>query len=189
VCSSDLARSLAQAFTFANILFSGNVPGKAHKIWRSGFSWGVLNRVPAAKHDGIFAGTVYDSGGVYEDIAYPDRDPHRIAVIDEKKITVPVLTIGGRRDRATPIIDVRLVGEKYARIGGTYLEYPDNGHWIVDEPGTDQVVGDIDAWLTRNGLTPTGPAKTSAPKKPAAGKPAAKATPRTKAPVRKPKSP
>lgn len=102
-------RAPAQAVTFANILFSGDVGGKSHKIWRWGFSWGVLNRVPRAKHPGIYAGTVYDSGGVYTDIAYPDRDPARSAHVDETKITAPILTLGGARDRAVPIGDVRLL--------------------------------------------------------------------------------
>lgn len=160
--------SLAQAFTFANVLFSGKVEAKGHRIWKTGFSWGVLNRVPAAKHEGIFAGTVYDSGGVYADLAYPDRDPSRTAFVDETRISIPILTIGGGRDRATPIAGVRKVGAKYARIGGDYREYADNAHWIVDEPGTDQVIADIAAWLTGKGVTATRAAQ-------AAAKPAAKA--------------
>lgn len=163
--------SLAQAFTFANVLFSGKVETKGHKIWKTGFSWGVLNRVPAAKHQGIFAGTVYDSGGVYADLAYPDKDPHRIAFIDETRISIPILTIGGGRDRATPIAGVRKVGEKYARVGGDYREYADNAHWIVDEPGTDQVIADIAAWLTGRGVTATKAAPAAAAAKPAAKAP------------------
>lgn len=167
------ARDLAQAVTFANILFSGDVAGKSHKIWRWGFSWGVLNRVPKAKHAGIFAGTVYDSGGVYNDIAYPDRDPERIAFVDETKITAPVLTLGAVKDRAVPIGDVRLTAEKYSRIGGDYLEYPDNAHWILDEPGTDQMISDIDTWLASKGVTPAAARPKAAPRP----KPAAKAAP------------
>ena len=180
-------RAAAQALTFANILLSGDIGARSHKIWRWGFSWGVLNRVPRAKHAGIFAGTVYDSGGVYEDIAYPDRDPERSAHVDETKITAPILTLGGARDRAVPISDVRLAAEKYSRIGGDYLEYPDHGHWIVDEPGTDRVIGDIATWLASKRITPDASAtpavkpaaKTrAAPRSKAAEKPvAAKATP------------
>lgn len=173
--------ALAQAFTFANVLMAKSPESRGHKIWKTGFSWGVLNRVPRAKHAGIFAGTVYDSGRVYTDIAYPERDPDRTAFIDERKITIPVLVIGGGKDRATPIVGVRKVAEKYGRIGGDYLEYANNAHWIVDEPGTDAVIADIAAWLTRKGLLPTTekPKAKSAPKKakaPAA-KPAAAVAP------------
>jgi len=167
------ARDLAQAVTFANILFSGDFAGKSHKIWRRGFSWGVLNRVPKAKHAGIFAGTVYDSGGVYNDIAYPDRDPERIAFVDETRITVPVLTLGAVRDRAVPIGDVRLTAEKYSRVGGDYLEYPDNAHWILDEPGTDQMISDIDTWLASRGITAAAARPKAAPRP----KPVAKTAP------------
>ena len=173
--------ALAQAVTFGNILFSGKPETKAHKIWPTGFKWGVLNRVPAARHAEIYATAVYDSGGVYEDLAYPDRDPHKIATIDESKVTIPVLTIGGAKDRATPIADVRRVGAKYGRVGGDYLEYPNNAHWIVDEPGTDQVIADIANWLDSKGLTADPPTVAKAPgaKKaaPAKSKASAKAKP------------
>lgn len=187
--------ALAQAFTFANVLMAKSPETRGHKIWRTGFSWGVLNRVPRAKHTGIFAGTVYDSGRVYTDIAYPERDPDRTAFIDERKITIPVLVIGGGKDRATPIASVRKVAEKYGRIGGDYLEYADNAHWIVDEPGTDKVIGDIAGWLSGKGLSPTeatprakGPAKGARTTKSAAPAKAARAKETAKAKPAKPKA-
>jgi putative (di)nucleoside polyphosphate hydrolase len=61
--------ALAQAVTFGNVLFSGKPETKPHKIWATGFKWGVLNRVPAARHAEIYATAVYDSGGVYNDLA------------------------------------------------------------------------------------------------------------------------
>ena len=185
--------ALAQAVTFGNVLFSGKPEAKSHKIWFTGFKWGVLNRVPAARHAEIYATAVYDSGGVYNDIANPTKDEHGMAVIDEAKVTLPVLTIGAAKDRATPIADVRLVGAKYGRVGGDYLEYPNNAHWIIDEPGTDQVIADIAAWLASKDLTAEppavsapaakkaapakSPAKPPAKPKGAAKKPAAKAAP------------
>lgn len=175
--------SFSQAFTFANILFGGNIERKAHKIWRTGFNWGVLNRVPNARHAAIYAEAVHDSGGVYTDLAYPDRDPHRIAFIDESRITIPVLTIGGARDRTTPIGDVRKVAAKYDRIGGDYLEYPDSGHWIVDEPETDHVISDITAWLTRKDITAEPPAPRPAKAKTAAKSPARSRKPAAAAPA------
>lgn len=164
--------STAQAFTFANVLFAGSPETKSHKIWRTGFNWGVLNKVPKQRHAEIYAGAVHDSGGVYSDIAYPDRDPSKIAVIDETKVTVPVLTIGAAKDRATPIADVRRIGAKYGKVGGDYREYPDNAHWIIDEPGTDKVIADIAAWLDSKSLSAEPPASKTAAKAPA--KPPAK---------------
>lgn len=158
--------SAAQLFTFANVLFGGG-PARSHKIWRTGFSWGVLNQVPKAKHAGIYAGTVYDSGAVYADLGNPDKDESRTGVVDETKIKVPVLTIGGAKDRATPIANVRLVGAKYGKVGGDYREYPNHAHWIVDEPGTDKVIADIAEWLASKGIAAGAPAKAAPVKAPA----------------------
>jgi hypothetical protein len=147
----------------------------------------VLNRVPAARHAEIYATAVYDSGGVYNDLAYPDKDEHGMAVIDETRVTVPLLTIGGAKDRATPIADVRRVGAKYGRVGGDYLEYPNNAHWIIDEPGTDQVIADIAAWLANNGLTADPPTvKAPTAKKAAPAKAKATARSAAKTPVKAP---
>jgi alpha-beta hydrolase superfamily lysophospholipase len=135
-------------FTFANIVLKGD-PKLSYKVWKTGFSWGVLNCVAKAKHDAIYATALYDSGMVYRDISQPDKDPHRIAIIDETKIDAPILTIGATQDRATVITAVRKVAQKYARIGGDYREYADAAHWIVDEPATERMVSDILAWLAR----------------------------------------
>ncbi len=133
-------------WTFANILAKGQKAGrlKSHKVWRTGFNWGVLNCVPKARHDVIYATALYDSGRVYGDIA--DGIP-----VDETAIGIPTLTIGAAQDRATPVKAVRQVAAKYAAspVPGDYLEYAGNAHWIVDEPGTDKVTADIIAWLAR----------------------------------------
>lgn len=144
--------SLAPAFTFLNIALAANPQTKAFKIWKTGFSWGVLNCVPADRHQALYAGAVYDSGRVLSDMAYPDRDPNRTVHIDESRIAIPILVCAGAKDRTTTIGDLRQVGVKYGRVGGTYREYPANAHWLIDEPGTDRIIADISAWLDERGL-------------------------------------
>jgi len=130
--------------TFWSILKVGqkNVPGGMFKVGPKGFRWGVLNAVDAARHDEIYERALFDSGRVYDDLANPGP-------IDEARITVPTLTIGAKKDRATVIKAVRKVGAKYAKAGvpGDYFEYSNHAHWIVDEPGTEQVTADILEWM------------------------------------------
>ncbi len=132
--------------TFWNILKVGrkNVPGGVFKVGPQGFSWGVLNCVEQERHAEIYAEAVFDSGLVYQELSEPGP-------IDEQKVRVPTLTIGAKKDRATVIKAVRKVALKYGRSGvsGDYLEYPNHGHWIVDEPGTEKVSKDILAWLDK----------------------------------------
>ena len=135
---------LRTVITFWNILKVGRkkVPGGSYKVGKFGFSRGVLNLVPKAQHDAIYENALYDSGRVYMDLGEPDA-------IDETKITVPTLTIGAQRDRATVVKAVRMVGKKYeaAAYPGDYLEYADHAHWIVNEPGSSKVTADIIDWL------------------------------------------
>lgn len=130
--------------TFWSILKVGqkNVPGGVFKVGPKGFRWGVLNAVPKDRHDAIYEQALFDSGRVYHDLANPGP-------IDESKVTVPTLTIGAKKDRATVIKAVRKVGKKYAKaaLPGDYIEYGRHAHWIVDEPGTEQVSADILEWL------------------------------------------
>jgi alpha-beta hydrolase superfamily lysophospholipase len=138
--------TLAPLYTFWNIIKSNDM-NRAHKVWEKGFRWGVVNCVDKAKHRDIYKGALFDSGLVYRDLGRPRLDPNRVAFIDEADIKAPVLTIGAKRDRVTPVKAVRKVGEKYAKIGGTYLEYPNSGHWLLDEPETERAASDIATWL------------------------------------------
>lgn len=134
---------LSVAWTFGNVLLSGK-RDKGHKVWKRGFIYGVVNQVPKDRHEEIYATARYDSGKVYGDIGDGWE-------IDEAKVNVPTLTIAAGKDRATLPGAVRKVANKYAKspVPGEFKLYPDNAHWIVDEPGTDQVTNDIIAWLER----------------------------------------
>lgn len=137
------AIGLPVLFTFLNVILSQDRK-KAHKVWKTGFRWGVMNCVPKERHDEIYASALFDSGKVYGDLTDG-------VVIDESKVTIPTLTICAGKDRATLPVGVRKVAAKYARspVPGDFLEFPDNAHWIVDEPGTDKVTADIVHWLKR----------------------------------------
>jgi 8-oxo-dGTP pyrophosphatase MutT (NUDIX family)/alpha-beta hydrolase superfamily lysophospholipase len=134
-------------FTFLNILLTPRPETKPHKVWRTGFEWGVLNCVPKSRHAAIYAEAVYDSGRVYDGLRTPETDPGRTSFIDENKIAAPILVIAGAKDRTIPLDAVKATAAKYAKCGAEYREYRDNAHWIVDEPGTDKVISDIDTWL------------------------------------------
>lgn len=140
--------SFGPLYTFWNIVKVGDV-NRAYKVWEKGFCWGVLNRVEPARRAAIYAQAVYDSGLVYRDLGRPKADPHHTAFIDAKDVKIPLLTIGATKDRATVVRAVRKVGQKYAGVGGAYLEYRQSGHWLVDEPATERVVSDIARWLTK----------------------------------------
>ncbi len=134
---------LPVAWTFLNIIARQDRK-RSYKIWKTGFIWGVLNRVTKARHAAIYATALYDSGKVYGELTDG-------ITVDDAKVLIPTLTIAAGQDRATLPQGVRKVGAKYARspVAGDFLEYPGHAHWIVDEPGTDKVAADILGWLNR----------------------------------------
>ena len=86
--------SLSVAYTFLNILLTRDRK-RAYKVWRSGFRFGVLNRVPRRRHEAIYARARFDSGKVYGDLTDGIE-------VDEGLVTVPTLTIAASHDRASP---------------------------------------------------------------------------------------
>jgi len=171
---------LSPVFAFLNAVLMSKPETKTVKQWKTGFKWGVMNAVPASRHDALYAKMVHDSGRVLADLAWPDKDPNKTAHVDVDKVTVPVLVVAGALDRTTPVDDLRLVGQKYSAVGGDYVEYPNNAHWLIDEPGTDVILGDVIGWLKNKALTPA-PAKAAAVEKAPVAKAAAKPAPAPKA--------
>ncbi|WP_425996392.1 alpha/beta hydrolase [Caulobacter sp. DWR1-3-2b1] len=154
---------LSPVFTFLNMALSPKPQTKAGKMWKTGFKYGVVNVVPSARHDGLYAKMVYDSGRVLADLAWPDKDPSRTAHVDAAKVTVPVLVLAGALDRTMPLDDVRLVSRKYAT--ADLKIYPENAHYLIDEPNTMKILNDLIAWLGGKNLTPetATPASAAAP--------------------------
>ncbi|OYW26720.1 MAG: arylesterase [Caulobacter sp. 12-67-6] len=188
---------LAPVLAFLNAALMSNPQTRTVKQWKTGFKWGVMNAVPASRHDALYARMVHDSGRVLADLAWPDKDPNKTAHVDANRIKVPLRVVAGALDRTTPVEDMRLVGQKYSAVGGDYVEYPSNAHWLIDEPGTDVILDDVIGWLkdkqlaagqTKAAASPPAekaPARTSAAPKPkAAVKAKAAAKPVEAAPVK-----
>ena len=72
--------------------------------------------------------------------------------MDESQVKCPVLVVAGGQDRITPAAVVRKVAVKYARTG-TYKEFPEHAHWVLAEPGWQEVAGYVHKWLTCMALT------------------------------------
>lgn len=166
---------LSPVFAFLNAVLMSKPETRTVKQWKTGFKLCVMNAVPASRHDTLYARMVYDSGRVLANLAWPDKDPNKTAHVDVDKVTVPILVVAGALDRTTPVDDMRLVGQKYSAVGGDYVEYPNNAHWLIDEPGTDVILGDVIGWLKTKALA-AAPAKAAAAETaPAKAAPAPKA--------------
>lgn len=185
------APKLSPLFAFLNAALMPKPETRTVKQWKTGFKVCVMNAVPASRHEVLYSRMVHDSGRVLADLAWPDKDPNRTVHVDVDRVKVPVLVVAGALDRTTPVDDLRRVGQKYSAVGGDYVEYPANAHWLIDEPGTDVIVDDVITWLKSKALTvaptpavPAEPAPAPAP----AAKAVARKTPARTAPASKAKA-
>ncbi len=87
----------------------------------------------------------FESGRAACEIGFWTFDPRKASEVDESAVTCPVLVVAGGQDRITPASTVRKVADKYR---ATYREYAGHAHWIMGEPGWEEVAEDIYKYLT-----------------------------------------
>ncbi|SPF32700.1 putative hydrolase or acyltransferase of alpha/beta superfamily [Syntrophobacter sp. SbD1] len=96
----------------------------------------------------IYGKLVYESGRAAFEIGFWLFDPTGASKVDESKITCPALVVAGALDRLIPASVVRQVARKYEAVS-TYSEFENHGHWVLGEPGWQEVAGDVADWLGR----------------------------------------
>ena len=114
-----------------------------------------LNHVPLAERDRIFQRLVPESGRVARELALG------ALAVDARRVSCPILSMGAGGDRFLPPRIARAIAKKY---GCEHREYAAHGHYIVGEPGWEQVADDAMGWLAarRRSFTP----RTSPPTRP-----------------------
>ena len=98
----------------------------------------ALNEVPEPERPAIHAHLTHESGAVYRSLMLG-----RVR-IDAGKVRVPVFVASGPEDR---IVSSRLNRQTARHYGVEARSYEGRGHWIVQEPGWEQVADDVLGWL------------------------------------------
>lgn len=123
------------------------------RFWRKPFRqtfgeavYSMLNLMPSESRRSIYDKFVYESGRAASEIGFWLFDSKGAARVDESKVTCPVLIVAGEKDRITPVSVTRKIAEKYKEVA-TYKEFPDHAHWVIAEPGWQQIAEYIEEWL------------------------------------------
>jgi len=91
---------------------------------------------------------VYESGRAVFEIGYWFLDSTGAARVDPAKVTCPVLTIAGAEDRITPASVSRQLAKKYGPVS-TYKEFDNHAHWVVAEPGWQEIAEYTADWIDK----------------------------------------
>ena len=108
--------------------------------------YSMLHLLPLDQQKETYARFVYESGRAAAEIGFWLLDSKGASQVDESKVTCPVLVIAGAQDRITPASVVRQVAQKYKAVS-TYKEFGNHAHWVVAEPGWQEVAGYTAGWL------------------------------------------
>jgi len=97
----------------------------------------------------VFDKFTYESPRAAWEISFWYFDRHEATYVDESKVTSPVLTVVGAQDRLTPPTIARKIHNKYKHVS-TYREFDRHSHFIIAEPGWEEVAKSIKAWIVEH---------------------------------------
>lgn len=110
--------------------------------------YSMLHLLPGEEQKKVYSKFVYESGRAAFEIGYWFFDSTGATRVDETKINCPVLVVSGSEDRITPPQVVRKVAKKYKK-AASYKEFNDHAHWLISEPGWEEVASFVNGWLKK----------------------------------------
>ncbi|ABS62201.1 alpha/beta hydrolase fold [Parvibaculum lavamentivorans DS-1] len=99
---------------------------------------GVLNGLPPAEQDALYATLVPESGRAFFEIGYWFLDRQRTTWINPADVSCPLLMLTGAEDALTPLAFTRRVAEGYGD-RAVFEGLPERSHWLPAEPGWERI--------------------------------------------------
>jgi len=106
----------------------------------------TLNRLPPEEQRQAFEQMVPESGRAMFEIFQWWLDLTRATDVAAHSVRCPVFCAAGELDTLNPPDTVRRIAARY-KGRASYRLYPEMGHWLIAEPGWQNVVGDAMTWL------------------------------------------
>jgi len=114
--------------------------------------YAMMQLLPVEERKEIYERLVPESGRAAFEIGYWPLDRKSASRVDSAKITCPTLVIAGGQDKLTPSSVVRKVADKYNAVT-TFKEFSNHAHWVIDEPGWNEIAEYSSDWLNQVMIT------------------------------------
>jgi pimeloyl-ACP methyl ester carboxylesterase len=142
--SSVFAVRLSNLLAFQRIQMNWGWWRKPHRpTTREALAY-TFNTMNAAEATPLSESFVHESGRALLEIAFPWLDGAKSARIAPGKVAAPLLLVGAGRDKLVP---PGVVERTARRVGGDFRLYPNQGHWVLGQPGWQDIANDVAAWL------------------------------------------
>jgi pimeloyl-ACP methyl ester carboxylesterase len=112
-----------------------------------------LHLLPRQQQKEVFSRFVPESGQAVFEIMYWMMDWRRASHVDPHRVTCPVLVLAGGKDRVNTSRTVRRIAQRY-RARADYEEFPAHGHWLIGEPGWEELAETCRRWLVERVTAP-----------------------------------
>ena len=108
--------------------------------------YAMLGRLSPEEQRSTYARLVHESGRAASEMGFGFLDPRHATRVDAAGIGCPVLLVSASDDRLTPASVVRKTA---AFLGPEVMlrEFPGHGHWVVGEPGWEDIAAFVADWL------------------------------------------
>jgi pimeloyl-ACP methyl ester carboxylesterase len=110
----------------------------------------TFDRLSREERREAFAKLGPESGRATFEVLHWTLDPHRATFVFPRDVTCPLLTLVGTRDHVNPPETVRRVARRY-RGRSDYVTLDGMSHWLLTEPGWEEMATLMAEWLERVG--------------------------------------
>lgn len=117
-----------------------------HRLPFEASAYSMLHLLSAEEQRAAYDRFVYESGRAAAEIGFWLFDFRGAAKVDQSRVSCPVLVVSGAEDRITPASVVRKVADKYKTVS-TYREFENHAHWVIGEPGWEEIAEFVSDWL------------------------------------------
>lgn len=124
-----------------------------NKPFRFSFAKAVyscLHLMPVEEQKKVYGKMVYESARAARQIGFWYLDRTNAARVDHDTARCPILIIAAKGDRITPASIVKKVAHKYK--DASFKQFDDHAHWVLGEPGWQDVAENVSDWLKTNSL-------------------------------------
>ncbi|MBI4843829.1 MAG: alpha/beta hydrolase [Nitrospirae bacterium] len=125
-------------------------------FWRKPFRfsfkktvYSCLHLMPEKDQKEAYDKLVYESGRAAFEIGLWFLDNKKATKVHPEDVKCPLLVITGKEDRIIPASVVKKVADRYMGVS-TYKEFTNHAHWVIGEPGWEDIADYIYEWLGEN---------------------------------------
>lgn len=147
-----MALSISQLLTFLPVMVKPSWWKKPFKLSYGRFKYSILNNLDEEESRKIYPNFCYESGRALFEIGMWILDKSKATKVDFSKLSsVPVLIVGAKKDKITPVSVVKKIKEKYKK--ARYEEFENNAHWVVGEKNWKEVAELVLDFIKSNTIT------------------------------------